>query len=205
MRTFVPALAVLSLVLVASSAACTGERADEAPPQVAADSPAGEPAADAGPAAAPPVDGAVAYESATHGAIEVHSASADPVDYFDVLADGERAFEGNPLLLDNAVELPPGTYEVDVNRTRRTVTVDPGAKTVLWTGDLMVRGQPETAYWYPLQDGEQMLSANPALLNRRRALFPGAYQVFVHTSVGVPDHDLGPAEVVAGRTTVLEH
>jgi hypothetical protein len=29
--------------------------------------------------------------------------------------------------------------------------------------------------------------------------------VFVHTSVGVPDHDLGAAEVETGETTALEH
>jgi hypothetical protein len=56
-----------------------------------------------------------------------------------------------------------------------------------------------------MQGEERMVTANPALLGKARALFPGTYAVFVHTSVTVPDHDLGAAEVVAGRTTVLEH
>ena len=103
------------------------------------------------------------------------------------------------------VPLPPGTYVVDVNRTQRTVTVEAGRKVVLRTGDLVVRGQPESAYWYPLQGQVRTLSANPPLLNRARALLPGTYTVFVHTSVTVPDRDLGAAEVVAGRTTALEH
>lgn len=94
---------------------------------------------------------------------------------------------------------------MDVNRTQRSVTVEAGHKTILWTGDLVVRGEPETAYWYPVQGEERTLSANPPLLNKARALFPGTYTVFVHTSVTVPDHDLGAAEVEAGTTTVLEH
>ena len=94
---------------------------------------------------------------------------------------------------------------VDYPARDMTVTVEAGRKIVLRTGDLIVRGQPESAYWYPLQGEVRALSANPPLLNRARALFPGTYTVLVHTSVTVPDRDLGAVEVVAGRTTVLEH
>jgi hypothetical protein len=217
MKTSVPALGVLLLTIATGHLACEGERAAEeasgvrepAAPAEASGLP--EPSEDAAPAAAPeasePVEAerVVAYDSETHGAVQVNGVSANPVDYFDVLRDGERAFAGNPRLLNNAVEVPPGTYAVDVNRSQRTVTVAAGGKVVLWTGDLVVRGEPSSAYWYPMQGEERMVTANPALLGKARALFPGTYAVFVHTSVTVPDHDLGVAEVVAGRTTVLEH
>jgi len=205
MRAFVPILRVLLLTIAAAHAGCAGEppteEASAVPeiPRVAESS--GVPDA----SEAVEAEGMVAYESETNGAVLVNSVSANPVDYFDVLKDGERAFAGNPRLLGAAVEVPPGTYVVDVNRTRRSVTVEAGHKTILWTGDLVVRGEPETAYWYPVQGEERTLSANPPLLNKARALFPGTYTVFVHTSVAVPDRDLGAAEVVAGKTTVLEH
>lgn len=208
MRTSVPVLVALLLTIAAGLAACAGEPATEEAAAVreAAETPETAAASETAEAAeAVEAESVVAYESETHGAVQVDSVSDNPVDYFDVLRDGERAFDGNPRLLGNSVELAPGTYVVDVNRTQRTVTVEAGRKIVLRTGDLIVRGQPESAYWYPLQGEVQTLSANPPLLNRARALFPGTYTVLVHTSVTVPDHDLGAVEVVAGRTTVLEH
>jgi hypothetical protein len=212
MRKSVPALGVLLLAIAAGQAACGGEQATEEAAAVRAA--AGVPAATGGPAepagapeaaAVPAAEGVVAYESETHGAVQVNGVSGDPVDYFDVLLDGERAYAGNPRLLNGAVELPPGTYLVDVNRTQRSVTVEAGKKTVLWTGELVVRGEPESAFWYPMQGEARTLSSNPPLLNRARALFPGTYTVFVHTSVTVPDRNLGAAAVEAGKTTVLEH
>lgn len=208
MRATAPALVALLLTIAAALAACAGEPATEEASEVPEAAEVAEAAETPEPAdAAEPVEpeSVVAYESGTHGAVEVQTVSDSPVDYFDVLQDGERAFDGNPRLLGNSVELPPGTYVVDVNRTQRTVSVEAGKKIVLRTGDLIVRGQPESAYWYPLQGEVRTLSANPPLLNRARAFFPGTYTVLVHTSVGVADRNLGAAEVVAGRTTVLEH
>lgn len=202
MRATVSALRVLLLTIAAAHAGCAGKPTEDA----AAEAPGvAEPSGVPDASEAVEAEGTVAYQSETNGAVQVNSVSANPVDYFDVLRDGERAFAGNPRLLGGAVEVPPGTYVVDVNRTRRSVTVEAGKKTILWTGDLVVRGEPETAYWYPMQGGERTLSANPALLNKARALFPGTYTVFVHTSVAVPDRNLGAAEVEAGKTTVLEH
>lgn len=145
----------------------------------------------------------VAYDSQTHGALQVRSVSEKPVDWFDVLQNGKRAFSGNPRLLNGTLELAPGTYVVDVNRTQREVTIVAGRKTILWTGELMVEGQPAGAYWYPMQGKERRLVSNPPLLNRGRALFPGSYTVFVHVSVTMPDKDLGSAAVKAGQKTVL--
>lgn len=157
------------------------------------------------PAEAPKEESVVAYDSKTHGALEVKSVGAKPVDWFDVLQNGKRAFAGNPRLLNNTLELAPGAYVVDVNRTQRKVTIDAGKKTILWTGDLVVEGQPPSDYWYPMQGKERRLASNPPLLNRARALFPGTYTVFVHVSVGMDDKNLGQAEVKAGGKTVLKH
>lgn len=150
-------------------------------------------------------DSVVAYESTSHGALQVMSVRDDPTDWFDVLQDGERAYAGNPYLLNRTMELLPGSYEVDVNRTRRAVTIEAGKKTVIWTGELRVEGGPSGAYWWPMQGNERKLSSNPATLNASRALLPGTYEVFVHVSVTTGDTSLGDAEVRAGQTTVLQH
>jgi hypothetical protein len=159
---------------------------------------------------AKPADGpkevsVVAYSSKTHGAVEVRSVEEKTRDYFDVLKNGKRAFTGNPKLLNNTVELAPGTYLVDVNRTQRKVTIEAGKKTILWTGELLVEGDLATAFWYPMQGKERRLSANPPLLNKSRALFPGTYTVFVHVSAGMDDKNLGDTVVKAGQKTVLRH
>lgn len=154
------------------------------------------------PAEAPKEESVVPYDSKTHGALQVKSVGPKPVDWFDVLRDGKRAIPGNPKLLNGMVELPPGTYVVEVNRTQRKVTIEAGKKTVLWTGELVVEGKG--ADWYaPYQGKERKLVSNPPLLNRPTALFPGTYTVFVH--VGTEDKKLGEAQVKAGRKTVLKH
>lgn len=161
------------------------------------------PAAGESTATAPGEDTVVAYGDAARGALEVKSISAEPVDWYDVLRDGKRAFDGNPKLLNTTLELAPGTYVVDVNRTQREVTIEPGKKAILWTGELVVEGEPSHAYWYPMQGNERRLSSHPALLNSARALFPGTYTVFVYESITTGDERLGDAEVKAGQKTVL--
>src|SRR5262245_22772909 len=94
------------------------------------------------PAEALKEDSVVAYESKTHGALQVRSLNAKPVDWFDVLQNGKRAFSGNPRLLNGTLELAPGAYVVDVNRTQRKVIIEAGKKAILWTGELVVEGQP---------------------------------------------------------------
>jgi hypothetical protein len=94
---------------------------------------------------------------------------------------------------------------VDVNRTQQNVQIEAGKTTIVQTGELVVEGEPETAYWWPMQGTERRLASNPPLLNRPRALFPGTYTVFVHTSVTVPNRNLGEAVVEAGKTTALRH
>jgi hypothetical protein len=135
----------------------------------------------------------------------VRTANPRPVEWFDVTQNGERVFDTNPPLLNTALELPPGRYIVDVNRTQREATVQAGKKTILWVGELIVEGEPSGAFWYPMQGKERRLSSNPPILNSSAHLFPGTYTVFVHVSVGQPDTNLGEAEVKPGNLTVLKH
>lgn len=154
----------------------------------------------------PPKEQSVeAFDSKTMGAIQVNVANKDPVDSFDVLRDGKRAFQGDPKLLNSTLELAPGTYVVDVNRTQRTVTIEPGKETVLWTGEL-VEGNPSTMAWYAMLGDTKLTSSGvEPLLNKVIALFPGTYKVFVDTSLTGPDKNLGDSKVEAGRKTVCHH
>ena len=56
------------------------------------------------------------------------SVSEMPVDWFDVLQNGKRPYSGSPRLLNSTLELAPGTYMVEVNRTKRKVTIEAGKK-----------------------------------------------------------------------------
>ena len=64
------------------------------------------------PAEAPKEDSVVAYDSKTHGALQVKSVGAQPVDFFDVLQNGKRAFAGNPKLLNSTLELEGDTNDL---------------------------------------------------------------------------------------------
>src|SRR5439155_1260197 len=77
---------------------------------------------------APKEESTVAHDSKTRGALQVKSVGARPSDWFDVLQNGKRAIPGNPTLLNGTVELAPGTYIVEVNRTQRKVTIAVGKK-----------------------------------------------------------------------------
>jgi hypothetical protein len=158
------------------------------------------------PAEAPKEETVEAYDSKTKGAILVKVDQKDPTDWFDVLQNGKRVFEGAPKLLNNSVELAPGTYVVDVNKTQRKVTIEAGKKTILWTGELVVEGKPLTMAWYAMKDKQKLTSTGvEPLLNRASPLFPGTYTVFVDTSLTGQDKSLGEAKVMAGRKTVLKH
>lgn len=158
------------------------------------------------PSEAPKEETEEPYDSKTKGAIQVKVDNKDSTDSFDVLQNGKRAFDGNPKILNGTLELAPGAYVVDVNRTQRKVTIAAGKKTILWTGELVVEGKPSTTAWYAMQGKEKLTSSGvEPLLNRASPLFPGTYTVFVDTSLTGKDKDLGQAEVKVGRKTVLKH
>jgi hypothetical protein len=153
----------------------------------------------------PKEESVVAYDSKTMGAIQVRVDQKDPVDSFDILQDGKRIGNGNRRLLNATVELAPGNYLIDVNRTQRKVTVEAGKKTTLWTGELVVEGKPSTMAWYAMKGKVKLTSTGvEPLLNRASPLFPGTYTVFVDTSLTGQDLSLGEAEVKAGQKTVLK-
>jgi hypothetical protein len=144
-----------------------------------------------------------AYASETNGAVQVTSADPTTGDWFEVLENGEQVVPGNPPLLGSTLEVPPGTYQVVVNRTERTVTVGAGRLTILRTGDLLVEGEPDGAMWYPEQGGDRKVVSNPPTLNAGIALFSGDYEVIVYEGVGVPPDTVGVARVVPGRVTTM--
>ena len=145
----------------------------------------------------------VDYASTTHGAIQVTSANPLTGDWFDVFQSGTRAITGNPPLLGSTVEVPRGTYQVSVNRTERTVTVEEGRQTILRTGELLVEGEPEGAMWYPVQDGDRKVVSNPPILNTQIALFAGRYEVIVWEGAGTGIDTAGVAEVLPARVNTF--
>jgi hypothetical protein len=48
------------------------------------------------------------------------------------------------------------------------------------------------------------LTANPPLVNRSVALFPGTYTVYLDLGVGLEPKNLGDAEVKAGKKAVVQ-
>jgi hypothetical protein len=148
----------------------------------------------------------VPHDSKTHGAVQVRSVNPRPVDWFIVLKGDKQVDLGNPPLLDSTVELAPGKYTVEVNKTRREVTIEAGKKTVVWTGELVVEGKG--ASWYtPYQGKDKKLVSNPPVLNRPTPLFAGTYTVTVEVSTakGPEEKKLGDAEVKPGKKTVLKY
>jgi hypothetical protein len=141
----------------------------------------------------------VPYNSKTHGNLRV---KGDTGDWFAVQQGGKNAGPPTPPRLNSAVELPPGQYDVLVNRTKRTVTIQVGKETVLWTGTLVVEGKG--ASWYaPYEGKERRVVANPPTLNNPIALFPGTYSVLVR--VDERDRKLADnVQVTAGKKTVLK-
>ncbi len=187
MRTAVSVFGMLLLLIASGHAPLTGQDKKD-------------------PAKPPKEETVEAYDSKTKGAIQVNVDDKNPTESFDVLQNGKRAFEGPPKLLNNTLELAPGTYVVEVNKTQRKVTIEAGKKTILWTGELVVEGKPATMAWYAM-DGKVKLTSSGVepLLNKAIPLFAGTYKVFVDTSLTGEDTSLGEAKVVAGQKTVLKH
>ena len=146
-----------------------------------------------------------AYASKDRGAVEVRVSNKETRDYFIVRAVGASDKDKRmDKLLNSTMELKPGAYVVEVNKTQRKVDVNAGEKVVLWTGELVVEGKPETMAWYAMDGKVKLQAAAEPLLNKAIALFPGSYAVFVDTSLTGPDMSLGTAKIIAGRKLVLK-
>ncbi len=155
------------------------------------------------PAADPKEESVVPYDSKTNGAVQVMTITKGSGTWFTVEQNGKSAYPSAPPLLNNTLELAPGTYVVSVNYTHRKVTVAAGKKTVLWTGELVVvAGKKEKGgYWAPFQDNQRKAFGGEPLINSSVSLFAGTYSVMYWGSVRM---DLGEAEVKAGQRTQLD-
>lgn len=139
------------------------------------------------------------FDSTTGGAIQV---KGDTRDYFFLFKDGKQVDMNR--LLNSTVPVPPGTYEVDVNYTKRTVQVESGKKVVLLTGALLVQGTSK-GLWTPYQGKARKLRGNNPIVNEPLAFFAGTYRVDVHPGQPRPVYTLSEdAAVLAGKTTVLQ-
>lgn len=137
------------------------------------------------------------YDSRTKGALQV---KGDTGDWFQTKKKGKDVGPPVPPKLNDTIELPPGMYDVFVNKTRRAVTIHAGKKTVLATGTLLVEGKGN---WYTPYEGKEarVAKVQPAM-GAPIALFPGTYSVVVH--VGTRQVKLtDDAKISAGQKTVL--
>lgn len=185
MRTSVSVFGCMVLIIVASHAGLADEKNKK-------------------PAEAPKEQTVVDYDSKTHGAVQVKSASEKPGDSFNVLPQGEKDFLGAPEILDGTRVLAPGTYTIVVNRTRRTVKIEAGKKTILLTGDLMVESKRKGTIWAPRQEKEFKYASNPPVVNTRIALFAGTYEVYINVGDTIDLKEFGKAEVKVGEKTVFK-
>jgi hypothetical protein len=152
------------------------------------------------PADPPKEESVVPYDSKTRGALETKTVSEKTSEWFDVLQDGKRAIASAPPALNTTIELPPGAYVVSVNRTERKVTIEVGKKTVVLTGEILVRGKG--GIWSPWQERERKLATVEPRVNDPLSLFAGKYTVKVFV-FGQDTKELGPVDVKAGQRAVV--
>jgi hypothetical protein len=137
------------------------------------------------------------YRKADVGALQVKGQTRN---WFTVYQGEKRVGPAIETLLNGVIELPPGEYDVFVNRTKRTVKVSAGKKTVVATGTLLVKG---TGSWYtPYEGKEARVASVQPTVDSPISLFAGTYSVVVQ--VGTRSETLAAdAKVVAGKTTTL--
>jgi hypothetical protein len=139
------------------------------------------------------------YDSKTRGAIQI---KGDTKDWFEILQDGKPKHHGAPPLLNKTVEVLPGSYEVVVNKSKRTVKVEVGKKSVLLTGTLVVEGK-KANFYMPFQGRERKVTGNPRTLNTPMALFAGTYRVELNVGVNRQVVLTESERIEAGKKTVL--
>ena len=140
------------------------------------------------------------FDSRTTGAVQVKGETRD---WFEVQQDGKRAFRGAPPLLNNIVEVSPGEYEIEVNKTTRKVKVVAGQKVVVQTGTLVVQGT-KANFYAPFQDKERKVTNNPRKLNTPMALLPGTYRVELNVEVNKQVVLADGVKIAAGKKTTLK-
>jgi hypothetical protein len=109
------------------------------------------------------------------GALEV---TGDTRDMLLISKDGKR-LPGNPPLLKETIELDPGDYLVDLNKTTRNVKIRAGKKLILRSGSIVVT-KKDAGFWFPKKGGENLYATNPPASGAALSLFPGVYDVYVN-------------------------
>jgi hypothetical protein len=109
------------------------------------------------------------------GALQV---TGDTRDMLLISKEGKR-IPGNPPLLKETIELDPGVYVVNLNKSIRTVTIQPGKKVILRSGSILVT-KKGAAFWFPKQGDENRYTSNPPTSGSALSLFPGVYDVYVN-------------------------
>ena len=140
------------------------------------------------------------FDSKTTGAVQV---KGDTRDLFEVQKDGKKAYAGAQPLLNKTVEVSPGEYEIEVNKTTRTVKVEVGQKVVVLTGTLVVEGT-KANFYAPFQGKERKVTANPRKLNTPMALLPGTYRVELNVGVNKQVVLADGVKIAAGKKTSLK-
>jgi hypothetical protein len=138
-----------------------------------------------------------AYDKANAGALQVKGETRD---WFITQQNGKQVGPTVPPVLNSVIELPPGSYDVFVNKTKRKIKIEAGQKTVLTTGTLVLKGRGN--YYAPYEGKEARFVGAQPRVNSPIGLFAGTYTVIVQ--VGVTSEKLPQAaKVVAGKTTTL--
>jgi hypothetical protein len=137
------------------------------------------------------------YDSRTKGALQVKGETGD---WFFIKQKGKDVGPTVPPKMNAVVELPPGNYDVFVNKTRRAVTIQVGKKVALTTGTLVVEGKG--SFYTPYEGNEPRVAKVQPAMGAPIALFPGTYSVVVR--VGTRNERLTDnAKITAGQKTVL--
>jgi hypothetical protein len=138
------------------------------------------------------------HPNAKLGALQV---TGDTRDFVLITSKAGKAYGGNPPLLGETIELEPGEYVVDLNKTTRTVTLGAGKKVVLASGSVLVT-KKGAGFWFPMQGDENRYATNPPNSGAAISLFPGTFDIYVNE---FPNNNkvAEGVKVVAGRRVTL--
>src|SRR5688572_28257434 len=118
----------------------------------------GDSAPDGGGSSAVPEMTTTSHSNASLGALQSSGDTKDCV----MISKGGKANPGNPPLLNATIELEPGEYVLDLNKTTRTVTLSAGKKIVLASGSVVVT-KKGAGFWVPMQGSENRYASNPPM------------------------------------------
>ncbi len=142
-----------------------------------------------------PLASGVAVKSG-QGALQVEGATAA---YFYVSdAAGKSVNHAN---LGKTLPLPPGQYQLKVNNSAHSVTVEKGALTKCSTGTLLVSGATREYYYVHDTSGKALQHDT---LGKAISLMPGSYRVKVNKSEASADVKLNQTTEIKTGTLVVQ-